>query len=72
MRLGCFLKHIFYPKNILVSFVRFLVVVVKDGVAINSYNPQMIQHVLRHPAPMEHDARSLAQRISDGLETYDK
>jgi hypothetical protein len=72
VQLGCFSSHIFYPKNILVSFVRVLVVVVKDGVAINSYDPQMIQHVLCHPTPMEHDARSLAQRISEGLETYNK
>jgi hypothetical protein len=33
------LKPFFNPKNILVSFVRFSVVVVKDDVAINSYNP---------------------------------
>jgi hypothetical protein len=72
MQLGCFSNHIFNPKNIFVSFVRFLVVVVKDGVVINSYNPQMIQHVLCHPTPMEHDARSLAQRISQRLETYNK
>jgi hypothetical protein len=62
----------FNPKNILVSFVRFLVVVVKDDVANNSYNPQMIQHILSRPTPMEHDARSLAQKISEGFETYKK